>query len=197
MAKRMSAENRKAKIISAVLALADEIGPDRLTTNDVAHRVGITQPAIFRHFPTKADLWLAVAADVSARLHAEWEAVAAAQPDPQARLRALVEAQFRVIHASPALPLILHSRELNVENPGLRDAVQGVMHAYQAHLVATLSALRDVGALRADLPVEDAAVLLISLVQGMAIRWSLGGRRVDLLPEGMRLFDQQLRLFAA
>ena len=37
-------------------------------------------------------------------------------------------------------------------------------------------------------------MLLTSLVQGMAIRWSLGARNFSLIGEGMRLLDVQLRL---
>ncbi|MBL9058832.1 MAG: TetR/AcrR family transcriptional regulator, partial [Mangrovicoccus sp.] len=40
MLKRKPAGDRKADIIEAVLRLADRIGPDRLTTNDVAREVG-------------------------------------------------------------------------------------------------------------------------------------------------------------
>nr|WP_281277674.1 TetR family transcriptional regulator [Thalassobius vesicularis] len=31
-----------------MLRLADEIGPDRLSTTDVARAIGLSQPAIFR-----------------------------------------------------------------------------------------------------------------------------------------------------
>jgi hypothetical protein len=40
------------------------------------------------------------------------------------------------------------------------------------------------------------AVLLTSLVQGIAIRWSLGSRSFSLEAEGLRLLDVQLALFA-
>jgi hypothetical protein len=42
----------------------------------------------------------------------------------------------------------------------------------------------------------DAALLVVSLVQGTAIRWSLGARRFALEAEGLRLLDVQLALFA-
>ncbi len=58
---RKSAERRKAEIVIVVLALADRIGPDRVTTGAVATAIGVTQAALFRHFPTKAALWQAVA----------------------------------------------------------------------------------------------------------------------------------------
>lgn len=67
MQARKSADSRKTEIVTAMLRLADELGPDRLTTLAVANAVGLTQPGIFRHFPTKQDIWLAVAAQISGK----------------------------------------------------------------------------------------------------------------------------------
>lgn len=196
MQRRKPAEDRKADIVAAVLLLADRIGPDRLTTNDIAHEVGVTQAAIFRHFPTKAALWVAVADTVADRLAEAWREALAGIERPEDRLRALIAAQLRQIEAAPALPAILHSRELNQDNAALRDRVRGVLMQFQAHLVAALDAMAATGALAASVRPADAAVLLISLVQGIAIRWSLGSRGFALLPEGMRLLEVQLGLFA-
>lgn len=51
---RKSAELRKTQIVTTILDLADKIGPDRVTTGAIAAEVGVTQAAIFRHFPSKA-----------------------------------------------------------------------------------------------------------------------------------------------
>lgn len=51
--------------------------------------------------------------------------------------------------------------------------------------------------LRGDVAAADAAVLLSSLVQGVAIRWTLGARDFGLQAEGLRLLDVQLRLLGA
>ena len=53
---RKRAELRKAEIVATLLELADSIGPDRVTTGAVASAIGITQAALFRHFPTKDTL---------------------------------------------------------------------------------------------------------------------------------------------
>jgi AcrR family transcriptional regulator len=196
MLRRKPAEDRKADIIAAVLALADRIGPDRLTTTDIAQEVGVTQAAIFRHFPTKADLWTAVGAAVADRLENAWLSAVTGCDSPAARLRALVGAQLRQIEATPGLPAILHSRELNVENAALRERFRTVLMQYQAHLVANLDAMARTGEVAGEVRTDDAAVLLTSLVQGMAIRWSLGSRTFDIVAEGMRLLEVQLALLA-
>ena len=115
---------------------------------------------------------------------------------PQSRLRALIAAQLQQIGETPALPAILHSRELNVDNAALRDRFRGVLMQYQAHLVANLQAMAEARMMGAGVQPKDAAVLLTSLVQGIAIRWSLGSRSFDIVPEGMRLLEVQLVLFA-
>jgi len=198
MSGRQSAEERKAQIVAEVLRLADQIGPDRLSTTDVARAIGLSQPAIFRHFPTKGALWLAVAEDIAARLHGNWAsaeaAAAAGEGGPHARVTALIQAQLTAISETPALPAILFSRELQVDNPALRDVFRGLLGAFQGRLVAALRDLQAAGALRRDVGPEDCAVLLTSLVQGVAIRWSLGARAYPLVPEGLRLLDVQMAL---
>ena len=194
MSGRQSAEERKAQIVAEVLRLADEIGPDRLSTTDVARAIGLSQPAIFRHFPTKGALWLAVAETIAERLQSDWAAADAGASAPHARLKALIGAQVSAISETPALPSILFSRELQVDNPALRDVFRGLLGSFQGLLVAAIRDLQASGDLRRDVSPEDAAVLLTALVQGVAIRWTLGARGFPLVPEGLRLFDVQMAL---
>jgi AcrR family transcriptional regulator len=197
MAGRQSAEERKAQIVAEVQRLADEIGPDRLSTTDVARAIGISQPAIFRHFPTKGALWLAVAEDIADRLQGDWAEAETGTNGPHTRLKALIGAQLAAISDTPALPSILFSRELQVDNPALRDVFRGLMGAFQGRIVAVIRDLQAAGDLRRDVSPEDVAILLTSLVQGVAIRWTLGARGFSLVHEGMRLFDVQLALLTA
>ncbi len=197
MADRLSAEDRKAQIVAEVLRLADEIGPDRLSTTDVARAVGLSQPAIFRHFATKGALWLAVAEDIAVRLKKDWAVAEAQTVAPEARLRALIGAQLTAISDTPALPSILFSRELQVDNPPLRDVFRGLLGAFQGRLVAAIRDQRATAVPCHEVSPEDVAMLLTSLVQGVAIRWTLGARGFPLVQEGLRLFDVQMALLTA
>lgn len=194
MAGRQSAEDRKVQIVAEVLRLADKIGPDRLSTTDVARAIGISQPAIFRHFRTKGALWFAVAEDIAERLQRDWALAEARASGPEERLKALIGAQLTAISGTPALPSILFSRELQVDNPPLRDVFRELLGAFQGRLVAGIRDLQASGDLRPDVSAEDVAILLTSLVQGVAIRWTLGARGFSLVKEGLRLFDVQMAL---
>ena len=195
MLARKPAPERKAEIVAAMLRLADEVGPDRLTTQTVANAVGLTQPAIFRHFPTKKDLWLAVAALIAERLRAAWGDAMQASDDPQARIEGLILGQLHQIEVMPAIPSILFSRELQAENEELRRSVLALMTELVALLATELAKGQRIGIFDQGLAPKDGALLLIALVQGLAIRWSLGKRDFKMDAEGRRLLGAQIRLF--
>lgn len=193
---RKPADLRKAEIVATVLELADRIGPDRVTTGAAASAIGVSQAALFRHFPTKAALWQAVAEQVAERLASAWDDALRTSEGPLVRLRALIAAQFAQIAATPALPTLLFSRELNVTNAELRTTFRGRLMAFHSLLAREVDAGQKAGLFRGDIAANDAAALLTSLVQGMAIRWALGTRDFDLQREGLRLFDVQRQLLS-
>lgn len=192
---RKTATTRKAEIVATTLRLADELGPDRLTTQAVADAVGLTQPGVFRHFPTKQALWLGVAEAIDATMTEAWQAALASRSESLDRLALLIRTQLCQIEGNPAIPAILHSRELHTENAELRDRFRSLMMRFQGLLRAELTAARDAGLIRDDVDPDDGAILLVSLVQGLAIRWALGSRSFALEEEGKRLLDAQMRLF--
>jgi AcrR family transcriptional regulator len=193
---RKSAEERKIEIADAAIRLAADIGPDKLTTEKLAREVGISQPGIFRHFPTTNDIWDAVAKRIAQVMKAN--AVFGEDKDclPVDRLRDLVVRHLRFIDKTPAIPAILFSRELHAKNEKLRAFFANVM-AKRQKLFAGLIA-EEIAAKRfdADLDADDGAYLVLALIQGLAMRWSLNNRDFDLVAEGQRLMELQLLGFA-
>ena len=188
---RKSAEERRDEIIAVTLQLASEVGPEGITTEAIAKRVGVTQAAIFRHFPRKHDIWAAVVAWLRERVTVRWAEALRQTDDPAGRLRAVVAAQFLFITTIPALPAVLLSRELHAQ-AGLRAGLLGVMGEFRKTLAGILREGQGVGMVRADISPEAAANLLIALVQGTALRWSLSDGAFDLVAEGEALLGLAL-----
>lgn len=190
---RKTAEIRKAEIIDAVLRLSDIHGPDRLTTDAIANAVGLTQPGIFRHFPKKQDIWEAVAARIGTMMKSLWANAQDSEDLATDRIRSLIRAQLRLIQSTPAIPAILFSRELHSKNNILRNAFSSLMGRFHQVISGLVAQACAAGELRDNLDPDDAAFLIIGLVQGLAMRWSISGRNFDLAEEGSRLLELQLQ----
>ncbi len=190
---RKSAKDRKAEIVETAIRLAAELGPDRVTTQRIADAVGLTQPGIFRHFPAKTDIWLAVG---------EWIAPSTGissgysgaddNIDPATRLHRLVASFLGSIARNPAIPAILFSRELHAENEKLRAHFEGVMTKRRAVFTQLIQQAQEAGQISDTIPAADRAALILALIQGLAMRWSLENRGFDLEVEGTRLLKELL-----
>jgi AcrR family transcriptional regulator len=62
MGPRMSAEERREQVIREAITVFAQYGYEGATTAAVAKRVGVSQPYLFRLFPTKKDLFLVASA---------------------------------------------------------------------------------------------------------------------------------------
>lgn len=185
---RKSADVRRREIVEAVLRLATEVGPDRLTTQAVADAIGLTQPAIFRHFANRETLWVEVARAVAARMRAIWEGTGVPEASPETAIRRLIVAHMSLVAEEPAILAIVFSHELRVANGELAEVFRGLMAELSGRLRALYASVAD----RLAATPQDAALLTLGLVQGLALRWSLSGRGFDLVAEAGRLLDLQL-----
>ena len=50
---RLPTEERQALIVAAAITLAGRHSPAAITTGDIAREVGVTQGALFKHFPSR------------------------------------------------------------------------------------------------------------------------------------------------
>lgn len=193
MTSRKPGKQRRREILETMLRMAGEFGPDRVTTKTLAEHVGVTEPALYRHFPSgKPEMWRALATVVGERMQSAWRCAVGGEPSAVARLRNLVSAQLRLMATIPALPAILFSRALHRDNAALRAGMAEVAGRFHARLEQTLDEGRQSGELRRDIDPDAAAWLLISVIQGTAIRWSLSERSFDLEREGARVLEVAL-----
>ena len=72
--------NLRKTLLDAAVALIGEVGPRAFTLREVARRAGVSHNAPYRHFPSKDELLVAVAAEGFDRLTRDAEGACARQP---------------------------------------------------------------------------------------------------------------------
>ncbi len=197
---RKSAATRKGEIVLAALALAREFGPDRVTTGMIAEQLGLTQPAIYKHFPRKEDIWQAVAdalcAEIALNVATAEGSLGEAGNDPLARLRLLVDSHLRLVARTPALPEIMVMRDPKGAYIALRQQLQASMAGFRHALTANVRSAIKSGAIAQGIDAEDAATLIFGIIQSLVLRLLISKDAEAMLRDGKRLMDLQLSVFA-
>lgn len=187
--------SRRSEILDTALALAFEGGPNRVTTVAIAERLGLTQPAIYRHFSSKSDLWFAITERLGAEVGANIAAAQASSGPVAQRLRALVLGHLELIQRTPALPEIMVTRDPNSADAVVRSAMQARMGEFQRALTGLCVELQADGQLKGDVAPPDVALLVMGVLQSLALRLLLTRDPAPLLDEGARLLSLQLSAF--
>jgi AcrR family transcriptional regulator len=124
---RQQAETRR-RIIEAVVALHEEVGPARTTVVEIADRAQVSRPTVYSHFPDERSLITACSQHWSLANPrpdtAAWKEIA----DPQTRLRTALE-QLYAYYAprERMLANVIRDSELI---PSLSEALQHTMGPY-------------------------------------------------------------------
>ena len=185
---RMKSGERQQEIVAAVLALARERGPDAITTQAIADRMAVTQGALFRHFPDKEAIWIAVFVWVRESLGAVLEKAVAKAGSPLANIEAVFLAHVAFIAANPGVARVMfHELQYPGDSP-VRAEVRAMITAYRKRLASLFAQARAAGELPADLDTALAPVLFIGAVQGLVIQSALAGDEAGMNKRARQLF---------
>jgi AcrR family transcriptional regulator len=118
----------RAALIDAGTALVAEGGLPALSVAEAARRTGVSAAAPYRHFPSRQDLLVAVAAQAAQELDTALRAAAdAAGDDPSEAIAAAADAYVRFVAARRTGFDVVFAPELRgVHEEGLRDAGRSV-----------------------------------------------------------------------
>ncbi|MBE0613440.1 MAG: TetR/AcrR family transcriptional regulator [Burkholderiales bacterium] len=185
---RLLTDERQREIVTAVLALARERGPDAITTQAIADRMGLTQGAIFRHFVDKQAIWLAVFSWVRVSLGAVFAAAVAKAETPLAKIEQAFLAHVVFIAANPGVPRVMfHELQYPGDSPA-RVEVRAMITEYGKGLALLFKQAKSAGELPADLDITLAPVLFIGAVQSLVIQTALSGDEAGMVKRARRLF---------
>lgn len=171
---RLLPESRKQQIVETVLDLVEERGTEAVSAQSVADAIGVTQPAVFRHFPTKEALWLAVMNWLEMRLAAMYASASHERSEPAlAILGGLFLGHIRLIEARPALAKLVLSDHLRLAHPNLQTRFAAIHQAYTARLEGLIEQAKREGAIRDSVATDDACASFLALIQGLGFQFAI------------------------
>ena len=173
--KHLPADERRAATVEAVINLAAEQNPSDITTTAIAQRMGLTQGALFRHFPTKDAILEAVMTWVAERLLSRVDRAAQNVTSPLAALEAVFMAHIDFVSEHPGVPRMLFGE---LQRPGEtlpKRMVQTLIHRYGERLRHLLERGKAIGELDANLDIEAASVSFIGSIQGLVMQSLIAG----------------------
>ncbi|MBN9329012.1 MAG: TetR family transcriptional regulator [Comamonas sp. SCN 67-35] len=173
--KHLPADERRAATVEAVVALAAQTNPSDISTTAIAKHMGVTQGALFKHFPTKESIIEAVMGWVADRLLARIDAATRKAATPLAALEAVFMTHVEFVTIHPGVPRMLFGELQRAEMNGPKRLVQALIARYSERVRALLAQGKAAGEIRANMDEGSAALLFVGMVQGLVMQSLLAG----------------------
>lgn len=153
-ARRMSPDARRRQIMAAAVDLIVSAGHSSCTLEQVAAAAGISKPLIYRYFPRREDLIVAILEQEIAELHGRGLDAVAADAPLERVVRATVERALRYYHERGPILRLLAS------DPAVADLSRSARQSSRAD-AARFFVRRSVEQYRVPEPVARIAVTMV------------------------------------
>lgn len=190
---KLPAEERRALTIQTVIDLAARQNPSDITTTDIARHMGLTQGALFRHFPTKDELWLAVMDWVAEHLMKRLDQAAQGPDSPLAALQAMFLAHAGFVVEYPGVPRMIFGELQQAAASPAKNRVLQLIRGYGERLQKLIERGKACGELLDSLDVDAAATLFIGTLQGLVMQSLLAGDVQRIGRDAPKVFAIYLR----
>lgn len=158
-------DDRRTEILDAAAQLFAARGYGPVGVDEIGAAVGITGPSVYKHFPSKAAIMIAIGLRSAARLEAGTVAAYTSGPDDAEVLDRLVDSYVDVLTSTPDLSVSFNNTAALVGNPAARELVD-IQRRYVARWIALYSDRhRNIGAAEAGIAVHAALSIVNDAVR--------------------------------
>ena len=190
----MKLKGRQQEIIDASIGLIADSGIQHLTIKNIAGKLGITEPAIYRHFESKFDILYALLDSFEEMSSDILQRTAVQQMAPPAKLEAFIFDRFARMSSNPKLAKVMFAEELFQDVERLAGKVMKIMHEHKDIIQGIIDEGRLDGSIRTDIDSLTLFRIIFGPVRLLIKQWTLSGFRFDLEEEGRKLWDAELKM---
>jgi len=186
---RLPAAERRKRLLDCALVLFSEQGYARATTVQLARAAGVTEPIIYRHFPSKKALFIALIERTGEETLSRWKSDLADAADPGERLRRLIGDNPMVTPRGLSGYRVFLQAITETGDEEIRDALNKHIEKLHAFLWRELSEAQEKHRVTTRYSGELLAWLLIHLGLGYGVLTAMGIDGHGLDQEGVHVQD--------
>ena len=166
-APRRSAQQRRRLILQSAQAVFAANNYAKVGTADLAKAAGISEPALYRYFPSKKDLFISTIRDSGARLLEIWERLAMEMVHPQDVIWAIGLGYYDHLRSRSPVMKVLFQAISEADDPDIRRALHENFASLVSFLMENIEEAKRRGLIRPDVDTVVAAWQFMTMGLGL------------------------------
>jgi AcrR family transcriptional regulator len=185
----MQQSERQKEIIEAALVLIDTKGIQGLTIKNLSKAIGITEPAIYRHFESKNEIVLTLLdnfMEMARMLSGLMQSYSATAHE---KIKIMIEKMVDLFTENPPLVSVIFSEEIFKNEQVLKKRIVEILDIHADTIENILVKGQEEGNVRKDIDSKTLGLLVMGSLRLLVKKWDLNEKNFDLRKEGEKLVD--------
>lgn len=183
--RRKTGVERQAEILAVARELIFHEGFGNFTIRTIAHRIGISEAAIYRHFINKEELMLALLDSLFNPWRQAINNLLIRKISPAEKMMQLVELHLFHLIDKQMNPMLFFSEAIHPDNSRLLQELRNNVKFLQDAIASIIDSGKKTGKINSDYATSAAVACALGILQTSVIKWTLSRSAEGLKKEAM------------
>lgn len=174
--------DRQNQIIQESIQLIADKGIQGLTIKNISKAIGISEPAIYRHFENKNEIILAIISTMKDSTNNELFQIDENNPTID-KIKKMIQGHTNRFIKNPSLTAIIFSEEIFNNNSILAKPIRMMMRRNQNKMISMIEKGQVAGDVRLDINAEQISLMVIGSFRFLVSKWHIMNFDFDLNKE--------------
>lgn len=186
---------RQIEIMEAATGLIDRNGIQNLTIKNLAADIGLSEPALYRHFASKNDILLGVLNYFILEMKTRLSKISM-HPNASAadELSAIFRSQLQTFTDKPAIVSVIFAESIFHFDRALTVKVTEIMDLMHTYVTENVKKGQETGQYGKLLGAGALATIIIGSMRLTVLKWKVSGHRSNLLKDGIGILAGILKM---
>lgn len=180
---------RQTQIIESSMELIANQGIQGFTIKNISKAIGISEPAIYRHFGSKVEILIAILDDFKQMGKMMSLMLVANDGTAIAKIEFMFSRMFDVFVEQPSIISIIFAEEIFKNELVLKNKIIEIHNMYQANVEEAIAKGQKAKDVRKDIDKSSFALIFMGSIRLLVKRWELNNMNFDLKEEGLKLLN--------
>ena len=181
--------NRQMEIIDESIKLIAKGGIQELTIKNIANSIGISEPAIYRHFNSKIDILLSILSFFESNAKNLFQKIHSKNISYVKKIESIFLTHCKAFAENPPLATVIFSEEMFINEKVLAEKISSIMKLHKKEIFEIMKKGQKNGEIRNDIPSEQLSFIILGTLRLTVTRWRLSNFSFDIKKEGRKMWN--------
>jgi AcrR family transcriptional regulator len=164
---------RQKQIIDVCIKLIADGGIQNLTTKHIAQKVGVSEPALYRHFESKLAILKAILEEFKYTSKKELLRINKSNENNLEKIKKIFLQRVETFSKKPELSNVIFSEEIFQNEIVLSESVLQIMNIHQQAILKLIEEAQEKKLVKNDIPAEHLCIFIMGSLRLLITRWRL------------------------